>query len=62
MFLGTTKVGDYINTMKTTLDFNFYLYQAFEQHRYTKTQKQREDVNSKSNFISKKAFTESKLK
>ena len=31
-----TVVGDYINTMKTTFDFNFDLYQAFTQHRYTK--------------------------
>jgi len=25
-------VGDYINTMKTTLDFNFDLNQTFKQH------------------------------
>ena len=29
-------VGDYINTIKTTFDLNFDLYQAFKQHRYTK--------------------------
>ena len=28
-------VGDYINTMKTTLDFNFYLYLAALQDGYT---------------------------
>ena len=33
-------VGDYINTMKATLYFNFDLYQAFKQHEYTKTWKQ----------------------
>ena len=26
--LQTTVVGDYINTMKTTFDLNFYLYQS----------------------------------
>ena len=30
----TTVVGDYINTMKTTFDFNFDLYQAVKQHGY----------------------------
>ena len=29
-----TMVGDYINTMKTTFDFNFDLYQALKQHGY----------------------------
>ena len=29
-------VGDYINMLKTTLDFNFDLYQGFKQHEYTK--------------------------
>ncbi len=38
-------VGAYINIMKTTLGFNFYLDQAFKQHKYTKTWKQREAVN-----------------
>ena len=28
-------VGDYINTMKTTFNFNFELYQAVKQHGYT---------------------------
>ena len=32
-------VGDYINTMKTTFDFNFVLYQAFKQHGYTNRMK-----------------------
>jgi len=32
-----TVVGDYINIMKTTFDFNFDSYQAFKQHGYTKT-------------------------
>ena len=38
-------VGDYINTIKTTFHLNFYFYQAFERHGYTKTWKQRETVN-----------------
>ena len=29
-----TLVGDYINTMKTTFDFNFDLYQAAKQQGY----------------------------
>ena len=41
-------VGDFINTMKTTFDFNFDLYQAFKQHGYTKTWKQRKAANLKS--------------
>ena len=40
-------VGDYINIMKTTFDLNIDLYQAFKQHGYTKTWKQRETVNKK---------------
>ena len=43
-----TVVGDYINIVKTTFDFNFDLYQAFKQHGYTKTWKQREEVYLKS--------------
>ena len=30
-----TVVGDYINIMKPTFDFNFGLYQAFKQHKCT---------------------------
>ena len=30
-----TVVGDYINTKKTTFDFNFDLNQAIKQHGYT---------------------------
>ena len=30
-----TVVGDYINTIKMTFDFNFNLYQAVKQHEYT---------------------------
>ena len=37
----TTVVGDYINTMKMTSDFNFDLHQAF--YGYTKNSKRRED-------------------
>ncbi len=29
-------VGDYINIMKTTFDFNFDFYQAFKRHGYKK--------------------------
>ena len=41
-------VGNYINTMKATFDFNFDLYQAVKQHGYTSKQKSREAVNQKS--------------
>ena len=37
--------GDYINTMKTTFDFNFYSYQAVKQHECTYKEKSREVVN-----------------
>ena len=30
-----TVVGDYINTIKMTFDFNFDLYQAVKHHEYT---------------------------
>ena len=40
-----TVVGDFINIMKKTFDFNFDLYSAFIQHGYTKTWEQREAVN-----------------
>ena len=33
LYSSTTVVGDYINTMKTTFNFGFDLYQAFTQHR-----------------------------
>ena len=46
-----TVLGDNINTMKTTFELNFDLYQAFKQHGYTKIWKQREAVNSKSFFL-----------
>ena len=38
-FAFTIVVRDYINTVKTTLDFNFDLYQAIKQHGYTITLK-----------------------
>ena len=38
-------IGDYINIMKTTFDLNFDLYQAFEQHGYTKIWKHRKAVH-----------------
>ena len=31
---GNTVVGDYINTMKTTFNFNFDLYQAVTQQKH----------------------------
>ena len=37
-------VGVYINIMNTSFDLNFDLYQAFKQHAYTKSWKQREAV------------------
>ena len=39
-----TVVGEFINIMKTTFDFNFDSYQAFKPHGYIK----REAVNLKS--------------
>ena len=41
----STVVGDYINTTKTTSDFNFDLYQAVEQYWYTKAFKSKEAVD-----------------
>ena len=46
-----TVVGDFINIIKTTFDFNFDLYSAFKQLGYTKTWKQREAVNLKSSTL-----------
>ena len=43
-----TVVGDNINIMKTTFEFNFNFYQAFKQFGYTKIWKQREAANIKS--------------
>ena len=37
--------------MKTTFDLNFDLYQAFNQYSYTKTWRQREDVNYKAAIL-----------
>ena len=37
IFCSYTVVGDYINIIKTTFDFNFDLYQAFKQRGNTKT-------------------------
>ena len=45
MVVQHTVVGDNINIMKTTFDFNFDLYQTFKQHKCTKTWIQREAVN-----------------
>ena len=41
-------VGDTINKMKTTFEWNFDLYKSFKQYGYTKIWKQREAVYSKS--------------
>ena len=46
-----TVVGDFINIIKTTFDFNFDLYSAFKQLGYTKTWKQKEAVNLKSSTL-----------
>ena len=43
-----TVVGDNINIMKTTFEFNFDSYQAFKQHVNTKVWKQRKAVNLRS--------------
>ena len=57
-----TVVGDNINIMKTTLEMNFYLYQAFQQHGYTKIWKQKEAVNLISfSFITCKLVIRKKL-
>ena len=40
-------VGDNINKMKTTFEWNFNKYHAFKQHEYTKLWKQREAINQK---------------
>ena len=40
----STVVSNFINTMKTTFDLNFDLYQAFTQHKYT-INENRETVN-----------------
>jgi len=42
-----TVVEDYINKTKTTLDFNFELYQDFQQHGHTHTYtwKQKESLH-----------------
>ena len=45
-----TVVGENINILKTTFDLNFYFYQPFKQHGYTKKWKQREAVNKKASF------------
>ena len=62
-YTNTYGVGDYTNTMKTTFYCNFDLYQAFKQHGYTKTWKQREAVNWKSSslIICKLVFKKSLL-
>ena len=41
-----TMVGDNINIMKTTFDFNFSLYQAFIQHGYTKKHGNKENLKA----------------
>ena len=40
-------VSDFINIMKTTLYFNFDLYQAFEQHGYIKNMETEKSCQSK---------------
>ena len=40
-------VGDYINTMKTTFDFIFDLYQAFKQHAETHKHGNKEKLSIK---------------
>ena len=40
-FFLNTVVGDYINTIKTTFDFNFDLNQTFKRIEYTKNEKKR---------------------
>ena len=40
-----TVVGDFINTMKTTLELNFDINQAVKQHVFTKTWELTEVIN-----------------
>ena len=54
-------VGDFINIMKMTFDFNFDLYKAFKEHRYTKTSKQREAVIKSFSLITCKLMIRKKL-
>ena len=42
-----TMVGNYINTMNSTFNLNFNVYQTLKQHGYIKAWKQREAVNFK---------------
>ena len=46
----TTMVGDFINTMKTTFEFNINLNLAVKQHGYTKMYKSREFINLKASL------------
>ena len=62
-------VGDLINTIKTTSDFNFNLYQPFKQHGYRYTYIQDKLSIKKVSFFDylwtcnlKKACSQSKLK
>ena len=58
----STVVSDNINIMKTNFESNFDLYQAFNQHGYTKLWKQREAVNLISfSFITCKLVIRKKL-
>ena len=45
-----TVVGDYINTMKTTFDFNFYLNEAVKQHDTHKHRSQKKLSNKKASL------------
>ena len=49
----STVVSNYINTMKTSFDFNFDLYEPFKQHGYTLKQS-REDESRE--LLIKRAF------
>ena len=58
----TTVVDENINIMKTTYECNFNLYQAFNQHGYTKIWKQKGAVNLISfSFITCKLVIRKKL-
>ena len=46
-----TVVGDFINTMKMTFDFNFELYQAAQQHEYTYINQSQEKLSIKKAFL-----------
>ena len=46
-----TVVGDFINIMKTTFEFNFNLYYVFKQHMDTQKHENREKLAIKKAYL-----------